>query len=104
MPAGYVSQGGLTWMPVSASGYDWPSANFNCPNSMFNGQFGWRLPTKDELVSLYNSGAMNGQGWTLWGTISSTPAGAGSHYGVGLNDGSIYVQPDANGGVMACVR
>jgi hypothetical protein len=62
-----------------------------------NGQTGWRLPTKDELVSLYNSGAMNGQGWSLAGWVwSSTPGDplvclgdSSCHYAVGLGIGDV---------------
>jgi hypothetical protein len=69
-PTGFVSQGGLTWMPVSFD-KNWYEANTYCHNTAINGQYGWRLPTKEELVALYNSGAMKNQGWTLDGTWSS---------------------------------
>lgn len=68
----YVSQGGLTWMPVTF-GKKWEDANAYCANTAINGQTGWRLPTKDELSALYASGAMKGQGWVLDYTWSSTP-------------------------------
>ena len=60
---GFVSQGGLTWMPVTFT-KTWADANAYCTSFKGLGQTGWRLPTKDELSALYNSGAMNGQGWT----------------------------------------
>ena len=47
----YVSQGGLTWMPITSQGMkmNWDKANSYCANTTINGQSGWRLPTKDEL-------------------------------------------------------
>jgi hypothetical protein len=63
LPAGYISQGGLTWMPNNAAGtMDWSTAD-NCRNNTtINGQTGWRLPTLAELSSLRSSGALAGQG------------------------------------------
>ncbi len=90
--ASYVSQGGLTWMPASWTLYDYAGATALCAGTI-NGQTGWRLPTKDELVSLYNSGAMNGQGWSLGWAWSSTPFDLDRHYGVGLNNGVVAVPP-----------
>ena len=114
LPAGYVSQGGLTWMPVSGTKYAYADATALCAGTI-NGQTGWRLPTKDELVSLYNSGAMNGQGWTLGYAWSSTPVepgipgGSGSHYGVGLFNGLVGIVAPYTGAATAvsdvsCVR
>jgi hypothetical protein len=87
-PKGFVSQGGLTWMPISHSEKKWPDANAYCTKTAINGQTGWRLPTKDELIALYNSGAMEDQGWTLFNTWSSTTDSTGDHYLVDLHDGS----------------
>jgi hypothetical protein len=88
--ASYVSQGGLTWMPVSWPWYAYADATALCAGTI-NGQTGWRLPTKDELVSLYNSGAMNGQGWLLDFTWSSTPFDSDSHLSVRLSDGVVGI-------------
>lgn len=61
----YISQGGLTSTPnnvMPPNGYgNWASANAYCTTTTINGQTG-RLPNPDELVSLYNSGALAGQG------------------------------------------
>jgi len=56
---------------------------------MINGVTGWRQPTQTELSALYASGAMNGQGWTLTVTWSSTPHGVGSHENVSLSNGQV---------------
>jgi len=92
LPKGFVSQGGLTWMPVTIQ-KSWSEANTYCTNTTINGLNGWRLPTKDELKSLYDSGAMNGQGWTLTYTWSSTPFFLGGHFFFKL-DGGIFFNAD----------
>ena len=104
LPAGYVSQGGLTWMPVSHSD-TWGNANTYCTTTTINGQMGWRLPTTVELSALFTSGAMNGQGWILGGTWSSIPGGgAFIHQSVNLIDGSANWFGDAGNGRVTCVR
>jgi hypothetical protein len=100
---GYVSQGGLTWMPVSFD-KNWSNANAYCTNTAINGQTGWRLPTKDELSALYNSGAMKDHGWTLINTWSSTPNSTGYHYGVSLGDGHVYAGIDTGYTNVTCVH
>jgi hypothetical protein len=102
LPAGYVSQGGLTWMPVTF--YDtWTNANAYCAGTI-NGQTGWRMPTSAELSALKTSGAMNGQGWTLDWTWSSTANGGGKHFFVGLNDGVVLGTSDLDSLAVTCVR
>jgi hypothetical protein len=126
LPAGYVSQGGLTWMPESSTLYSYAQATALCAGTI-NGQTGWRLPTQPELSALYSAypdtsgyGAGNspllGQGWTLTGAWSSTPIPspfpAGFYYGVYLNNGTLYANRDANRntggdlwvGNVTCVR
>ena len=104
LPAGYVVQGGLTWMPVTLF-YTWTNANTYCINTTINGQTGWRMPTQIELSALYTSGAMNGQGWTLANTWSSTPSGVGNHWYVSLQTGFIIWDYDThNGYYVSCVR
>ena len=102
-PKGYVSRSRLTWMPITFI-KNWSDANTYCNNTAINGQNGWRLPTKDEMSALYNSGAMNGQGWTLDSTWSSTPFSAGVHFNVFLGNG--YVGPGGGtyGHYVTCVR
>jgi hypothetical protein len=99
VPAGYVSQGGLIWSPVTSTNYNWTQANTYCTSSVLNGQSGWRLPTLFELSGLnspisegtrsvgglYASGAFKGQGWTLSAVWSSTPASAGQDNVGGYN-------------------
>jgi hypothetical protein len=101
--AGYVVQGGLTWMPVSTSIYYYAQATALCAGTI-NGQTGWRLPTQLELSALYTSGAMNSQGWTLTSTWSSTPSGAGLHYNVNLYYGYVFSLIDAYSYYVTCVH
>jgi hypothetical protein len=103
-PKGFVSQGGLTWMPINSLTMNWSDANAYCSNTAINGQNGWRLPTKDELSALYSSGAMNGQGWTLHYTWSSTPGSAGYHYFVYLLNGGVSASSDTGYIYVPCVR
>jgi hypothetical protein len=80
--SGYVNEGGLIWTPVWSwsSVYTWPDANTFCSG------MGLRLPTEAEMNALYNSGALNGQGWWRSYTWSSTYAGGGNYYNVHLSD------------------
>lgn len=71
-------------MPVSATSYSYAQAVAICAGTI-NGLTGWRLPTKDELLNLYNSGAMNYQGWTKGPSWSSTILSSGLNYTVALN-------------------
>ena len=103
-PVKYLSQEGLTWAQISNSRKTWSDANEYCSNTTINGQNGWRLPTKDELNALYASRTLNGQGWMLIGTWSSTPFGSGSHYNVDLNVGDVYWINDTNKDYVTCVR
>ncbi len=108
---GYISQGGLTWSPnnttVPAPGYTgWYTAKNYCTTQTINGQSGWRLPTQAELSSLYSSGALAGQEWTLGDTWSSTPHGTGGydHYVVDLYDGDVGWDAYASNYFVTCVR
>jgi hypothetical protein len=102
-PKGFVSQGGLTWMPVSFV-KPWSEANAYCTNTAINGQTGWRLPTRDELRVMYNSEAMTDLGWEMSFTWSSTPSGSGVHYGVHLDIGDVNADNDTNNHYVTCVR
>jgi hypothetical protein len=103
LPTGYVAQGGLVWMPVTFNA-TWPNADAYCTSATINGLTGWRMPTQPELSALYASGAMTGQGWTLWGTWSSTVYSAGNPYAVDLNYGTVFWQSDTFGYDVSCVR
>jgi hypothetical protein len=90
--AGYISQGGLTWMPIPPTFYTYAQATTLCAGTI-NGQTGWRLPTQPELSALFDSGAVYDQNWspnanlTLNYTWSSTSPAAGEH------DTVLYINP-----------
>lgn len=91
-PTGYVQFNGLTWMPNSiirnGAGADWSAANTYCTTEKINGKTGWRLPTKEELESLYSSMPLKGkQHWVWTLTWSGTPSGPGMHIAVGQDEG-----------------
>jgi len=100
--AGYVTQGSLTWMPVTSTD-TWTNANTYCTTSTINGVTGWRMPTRLELSVLYTIGAMNGQGWTLNYTWSSTPFVA-NYYSVSLGNGLVNTNADATPLYVSCVH
>ncbi|MDB5949632.1 MAG: hypothetical protein JWR65_1487, partial [Massilia sp.] len=68
--ANVVTNGALTWMPVTFSA-NWTDANAFCTTSTINGLTGWRLPTEFDLSTLFASGSMSGQGWSLQRTWTS---------------------------------
>jgi len=88
---------------VSSTQYTYNEAAALCAGTI-NGQTGWRLPTQPELSSLYASGAMNGQGWSLFNVWSSTVYSATQHYLVGLYNGSTGSALDTNYFYATCVR
>ncbi len=111
--ANFVTQGDLTWMPVTGEARMWGQANNYCTNTTIKGKTGWRLPTKNELEALYNSGAELDHGWILLYTWSSTPGGQGGrhggrhgeHYAVGLKNGDgDFINDTENIAYMTCVR
>jgi len=85
---------------------NWSGANTSCATTTISGQTDWRLPTLDELLSLYNSGLRDGQtGQFSYFTWSSTPDGDGCHYYVGLDVdyvGGVY--DTYNNLYVSCVR
>ena len=103
---GYVSQGGLCWMPISTPGL-WTQANNFC-SGVINAFSGWRQPTEAELLALYSAGSMNGQGWMLDWTWSSTFNGS-NHQTVNLTTGgsggsNASGQPDTSTLYISCVH
>ena len=97
------TQGGLTWM-VNNQTMTWSAANTYCEHYAHGGQTGWRLPTKDELKALYDSGTLSDQGWTLLNTWSSTPDNAVYHYSVDLSNGGVHAYGDTDNDYVTCVR
>jgi hypothetical protein len=103
--SGYVSQGGLTWMPVNESKKTWREANNYCVTTYFNGQSGWRLPTLAELNALYKSGEMYNHGWILDDTWSSDAVlMSTAHFNVRLSNGHYNGGADSLEFLVTCVH
>ncbi len=63
------SSTGLMWQKALAGPMDWYPAMSHASNMSLGGHSGWRLPSKDELVGLYNSQCkdmMDVQNKTYW--------------------------------------
>ena len=104
LPTGYVDYGNIIWMRVDNNYKYWDDANTYCTTQTINGQTGWRLPSKQELLNLFSSGAMNGQGWTLAGTWSSDESSPGSHWFVNLGNGVSLPTINNSALIVSCVR
>ena len=99
----YVIQGGLTWMPTRADSiYNHAEASVLCAGTI-DGRGGWRLPTQKELSALFESKAMNGQGWNLGTTWSSTSFAEGTHIWVNLRYRAAGPSPNATKYRATCV-
>jgi len=106
-----VVKSGRTWLPVGFIA-DWVTAQAYCTTSTINGLAGWRLPNEFELLDLYASGMMNGQGWSLgktWSSVGSdvfTTVGvvASTHLAVSLTTGVSTGEVNGNGAYVACLQ
>jgi hypothetical protein len=104
---GYVSQGGLLWMPTRTG--SWSEANTYCTTSNINGQTGWRLPTQPELSALYSSGLSENQGWAhdywfyIWSSTLYDSSGPYYYY-VALKNGDVFWLYYTNPIYVTCVR
>ena len=88
---------------------NWSTANSNCNNSTKEGKSDWRLPTKDELLTMYNNkAALQGvSGFTAFVSNyywSSTVNSSGSHWIVSFANGNTYSGNDTTSGYVRCVR
>jgi hypothetical protein len=101
-----VTANSLTWAGVSNSDI-WANAHDFCAGSTIEGQTGWRLPTRDELIALQQSGLIAGHNWMLGNTWSSdmdTTASAASHVAVNLATGDVTNRVDTAFSYVSCVR
>jgi hypothetical protein len=101
-----VTANSLTWAGVSNSAI-WTDASAFCTGSTIEGQTGWRLPTRDELIALQASGLIAGHNWKLGNTWSSdmdTTASAASHVAVNLATGDVTNRVDTAFSYVSCVR
>ena len=99
LPPGYVhlpiaGGGVLTWTPNNVNGNaNWDHADAYCRGTRLNGQDGWRLPTDDELSTLYYAkwgSKVDLSGWALtltWTSYQSDKAHAA--YNLGWPPGTV---------------
>lgn len=72
----------------------WADANAYCNNLTLHGYSDWKLPTKEELLQMYNDrisigGFVDGRYW------SSTSSGSNTHYLVSFRNGSVSEDTDS---------
>ncbi|MGL4751485.1 MAG: DUF1566 domain-containing protein [Aeromonadaceae bacterium] len=88
---------------------NWNDAVSYCNNLVQHGYSDWRLPSRDELVSLVNSWPSDQislvHGWPTDDYYWSSPLySSGGHYVVGLHHGFVGVSNDNNTFYVTCVR
>ena len=88
---------------------NWSTANSNCNNSTKEGKSDWRLPTKDELLTMYNNkAALQGvSGFTAFVSgnyWSSTVNSSGYHWIVNFSSGNTFANSDTFSRYVRCVR
>jgi hypothetical protein len=93
---------------ISNSGVNWSSANSLCNNSTIGNFTDWRLPTRDELVTVYTNRAEIGIFSTYdyyWTSTSFTNSGTTYYYFVDFSDGhSNYGDIPSSVNLARCVR
>ena len=88
---------------------NWSTADSNCSNSTKEGQSDWRLPSKDELITVYNnkSSLQATSGFTAFvinGYWSSMTDRSGEHWFVTFYSGGSSSSYDATNLYVRCVR
>jgi hypothetical protein len=102
---GYVSQGGLVWMPPTVGLMTWENAQAYCTNTTIRELTGWRLPTQAELAALAGSTALTGQGWPLSDTWTANAGSAAkTHVAFNLSTKVAATLADDKTAVVTCVR
>lgn len=105
LPAGTLTNGGLTWIRPDSTLRTWDNGNAYCSGLNIAGKTGWRLPTEEELVALYTekgSSHIPMLEWPLGWIHASTPYSNG-HKVVRMSDGIWSLAPPAEPHSTACV-
>lgn len=105
VPAGYVVQGGLIWIPATSPPAFWSDANDYCMRASFAGRSGWRLPAQNELTSMASSGRLNA-GADVW-SATPVPAQSGYYYAVRLassGNGRVSTRGRLDASYVTCVN
>ena len=87
----------------------WSSANSYCSSLIAEEKSDWRLPSRDELVTMYKkkSSLQNTAGFTAFGSSgywSSTDYSSGLHWVVDFSSGGSNYGYDTDGKFVRCVR
>lgn len=108
----------LTWQrALDVSHYTWDDAKTYCASLTLAGG-GWRLPTKDELLSIVDASFgvrredplidptafPNTPSAAFWSSSSSPYVGTGFAWAVHFNDGSSTSEPPSSTYRVRCVR
>ena len=94
---------GLIVAKEDAGNANWENANTLCNNSTLAGFNDWRLPTKQELLIVYDNknSIGNFKDGRYW---SSTPSGSNGAYRVDFSDGDVDCVVKSGSGYVRCVR
>ncbi|MEZ8127048.1 DUF1566 domain-containing protein [Vibrio splendidus] len=103
-----IESGGSGPRGMEVPKYDWNNANQYCNQLNYNGRQDWRLPTRGELVALYNStqgaGMWTKHSWTTGTSFwSSTSGGSGKHWHVYMHNGDAGIRDDNNNRYVSCI-
>ena len=101
--------GNLQVCKTDGGSMNWSSANSYCSNLTAEGKSDWYLPSKDQLVTMYNNKtALQGEsGFTAFVSNnywSSTASSSGYHWVVSFSNGSTNGSNDSNDRYVRCVR
>jgi hypothetical protein len=98
------SSTGLAWTLRDHSADEWEEALSYCMNLTYAGKTGWRLPNKNELVSLVNFGeAAPIEFYDIWTDCWSSTSSTGNAAMVSLNGNLEYVGKTDRGYAVICV-
>jgi hypothetical protein len=98
----YVAMGDIgVQKQDTGSGLNWTTANNLCENSIVGGYTDWRLPTKEELITMYINRQIIGEFETVGHYWSSGTNNQGQHYSVNFSytsdGGSVEANNDDGG-------
>ena len=101
--------GNLQVCKTDGGSMNWSSANSYCSNLTAEGKSDWYLPSKDQLVTMYNNKtALQGEsGFTAFVSNyywSSTATSSGNHWYVSFNNGASSYSYDYYYRYVRCVR
>jgi hypothetical protein len=106
--AAMVTVNALAWMGVSDANVNtWDKARAFCEGSIIDGSPDWRLPTEAQLKALFDSKAIDGHGWNLgntWSSTMGTTASSASHIAVDLVTGASMERVDTANAYVSCVH